>query len=50
MQAAGKAGDYEATIKGEIAARMKDLERLGMDVKSSRPAPLLPKINPLSIA
>ena len=38
MKAAGKAGEYEGTIKGEIATRMKDLERLGLDVKSSRPS------------
>ncbi len=38
MQRAGKGALYEATIKGEIAARLKDLERLGLDVKAGRPA------------
>lgn len=37
MQACRQAPKYEAAIKGEIASRMKDLERLGMDVKTSRP-------------
>ena len=46
MQASGQGGQYEAIIKGEIATRMKDLERLGLDVKSSRPPPA-PRHNPL---
>lgn len=37
MQSAGKAGEYEAKTKGEIAQRLKELEKLGFDVKSSRP-------------
>jgi hypothetical protein len=41
MRASGKASQYEATVKGEIASRMKDLERLGMDVKTSRPPQLI---------
>jgi len=41
MRASGRASQYEATVKGEIASRMKDLERLGMDVKTSRPPQLI---------
>ncbi|KAG1666447.1 hypothetical protein FOA52_015117 [Chlamydomonas sp. UWO 241] len=37
MQAAGRGAEYVG-VKGEIAQRLKDLERLGVDVASSRPA------------
>ncbi len=44
MQGAGKASQYEGTVKGEISARLKELERLGLDVKSSRPPPARPNM------
>ena len=36
MQAAGNTSEHEGTIKMEIATRLKELERLGLDVKTSR--------------
>lgn len=38
MQSAGRGCEY-AGIRGEIAQRLKDLERLGVDVASSRLEP-----------
>mmetsp|Transcript_27581 Transcript_27581/g.81667 ORF Transcript_27581/g.81667 Transcript_27581/m.81667 type:complete len:251 (-) Transcript_27581:40-792(-) len=47
MQAAGRGAEYDAKIRGEIAQRMRDLERLGVDVASSRPAARPPMQGPL---
>ncbi|GAX81469.1 hypothetical protein CEUSTIGMA_g8898.t1 [Chlamydomonas eustigma] len=37
MQKVGKAATYDAIMKGEIAARLKELGDLGLDVRSGRP-------------
>jgi hypothetical protein len=37
MHKVGRAAAYDAIIKGEIAARLKELGDLGLDVRSSRP-------------